>query len=98
MLESLDTLEAEALAALANAADARALESWRIEYLGGKGRMKAAAAGLKDVSKEDKPAAGKRLNEVKQSLEGAFKARQADLGSGAGGGGGRRSSPARPST
>ena len=90
MLESLDTLEAEALAALANAADARALESWRIEYLGGKGRMKAAAAGLKDVSKEDKPAAGKRLNEVKQSLEGAFKARQADLGSGSGGGGGAK--------
>ena len=80
MLESLDALEAEGLVALTAASDAQALESWRIEYLGGKGRMKNAAAGLKDVSKEEKPAAGKRLNEVKQSLEGAFKTRQAEQG------------------
>jgi len=85
MLESLDTLEAEGLVALTAASDAQALESWRIEFLGGKGRMKSAASGLKDVSKEEKPAAGKRLNEVKQALDGAFKARQADLGSGGGG-------------
>ena len=82
MLESLETLEAEAMAALSSAADANALEAWRIEYLGGKGRMKSAAAGLKDVSKEEKPAAGKRLNEVKQAIEGAFKARQSELGGG----------------
>ena len=82
MLDSLDTLEAEGLTALQGVADAQALESWRIEFLGGKGRMKAAAAALKDVPKEDKPAAGKRLNEVKQAIEGAFKARQAELGGG----------------
>ncbi|MCB9837925.1 MAG: phenylalanine--tRNA ligase subunit alpha [Phycisphaeraceae bacterium] len=85
LLESLDTLEAEGVAALQGAADADALEAWRIEYLGSKGRMKGAAAGLKDVSREDKPAAGKRLNEVKQALEEAFKSKQAQVGGGGGG-------------
>jgi phenylalanyl-tRNA synthetase alpha chain len=91
LLESLDSLETEALAALGGAHDAQAVEAWRIEYLGGKGRMKAAATGLKDIPKEIKPAAGKRLNEVKQSLEVAFKQRQAGLG---GGGSGGASGPA----
>jgi len=94
MLESLDTLEADAIAALSAASDAPALESWRIEYLGGKGRMKSAAAGLKDVSKEEKPAAGKRLNEVKQAIEAAFKARQSEIGKGGGGGGAKQAGPA----
>ena len=63
-------------------ADPEALEAWRIEYLGSKGRLKAALAGMKDVPKEHKPKAGQRSNAVKAALEAAFKKHKAKLESG----------------
>ena len=75
MLKTLEALEREGLAGLQAAGDPDALEKWRIEFLGAKGRLKGAAAGLKDVAKDEKPAVGKRLNEVKNALESAFAAR-----------------------
>ncbi len=85
MLDTLNQIEQSALTEIA-AADAEALDTWKSTYLGNKGKLKAAMAGLKDVPKEDKPAVGKRLNEVKQALEAAHKARRAALG-GSGNGG-----------
>jgi len=82
MVEELNALERDGLSELEAAEDAEALESWRIAYLGSKGRLKRAASGLKDVPREQKPAFGKRLNEVKQSLEGAFEEKKASVGSG----------------
>ena len=72
MLETLHEIESEGLRLLAEASDADALERWRIEYLGSKGRLKSAAGGLKDVPKEEKPAVGKRLNEVKTAHDAAL--------------------------
>jgi phenylalanyl-tRNA synthetase alpha chain len=80
MLDTLNEIEREGLAELQAAPDAPALDAWKSAYLGSKGRLKAAMAGLKDVPKPDKPAVGKRLNEVKQALESAFEARRRDLG------------------
>lgn len=82
MLESLDQLEREGLAGLAAASDAAALEAWRLAYLGGSGKLKAAMGALKDVPKDQKPAFGKRSNELKAALESAFEARKAALGGG----------------
>jgi phenylalanyl-tRNA synthetase alpha chain len=65
--------------------EADALESWRITYLGSKGRLKALAPKLKAVPSEEKPALGKRLNEVKSALEAAFKSRKSDGGAGSSG-------------
>ena len=79
MLAELEQLESDALAALTSATDEAALETWRIAYLGSKGRLKGMMPLLKDVDKADKPAVGKRLNEVKNALEDAFE-RQASLG------------------
>ena len=81
MLAQLDELQTTALADLADAADVDAVEAWRIAYLGSKGRLKAMMPGLKDVSKADKPAVGKRLNEVKVALESGFEARKAEVAS-----------------
>jgi phenylalanyl-tRNA synthetase alpha chain len=56
-------------------ADALTLEAARVEFLGAKnGRLKDLQKGLGAVNKSDKPAAGKRFNEVKQSVEAAFRA------------------------
>ncbi|MHC4977079.1 MAG: phenylalanine--tRNA ligase subunit alpha, partial [Planctomycetota bacterium] len=82
MLDQLEELESQGLAQLSEVSDPDALESWRIEYLGTKGKLKAAASGLKDVSKEEKPAVGKKLNEVKKALESSFKDRKQTVASG----------------
>jgi phenylalanyl-tRNA synthetase alpha chain len=84
MLDALNRLHDEGLAALAKAQDAAALEQWRIKYLGAKGALKATMPLLKDVPKDDKPAVGARLNEVKNALEAEFEAKaQALAGQGA---------------
>ncbi|RMH30157.1 MAG: phenylalanine--tRNA ligase subunit alpha [Planctomycetota bacterium] len=80
MLDRIDDLEREALASLADVDSAEALERWRIAHLGAKGALKRVAAGLKEVPREEKPAVGKRLNEVKAALESAFEAKKAGLG------------------
>lgn len=79
MLETLNEIERDALAELSDA-DPATLDAWKSSYLGPKGRLKAAMAGLKDVPREEKPAVGKRLNEVKKALESAFDARRAASG------------------
>ncbi|MEX2218289.1 MAG: phenylalanine--tRNA ligase subunit alpha [Phycisphaerales bacterium] len=76
MPDRLDTIEREALAGLGAAADAGALEAWRIEFLGSKGRLKAAMAELKSVPAPERPAFGERLNRLKGRLEEEFKTRQ----------------------
>lgn len=81
MLDQLTELESQGLSELDAASDAAAVEAWRIAYLGSKGRLKAMMPRLKDVPKEDKAAVGKRLNEVKSSLESAFKAKSGGGGS-----------------
>ena len=73
-LLELDTLLADATAAFGAAGDAAALEAARIEFLGAKsGRLKAVQKGLGQVDKADRPAAGKRFNEVKQAIESAYR-------------------------
>ncbi|MCA9281845.1 MAG: phenylalanine--tRNA ligase subunit alpha [Phycisphaeraceae bacterium] len=79
-LDQLEQMEREALASLAAASDAASLESWRIEYLGGKGKVKAMMGSLKDVPKEEKPAFGKRMNEVRVAIESAFGQRKESIG------------------
>ena len=79
MLEELATIEADALAALAPLEDEASLEAFRIEYLGKKGRLTAAAAGMRDLSKEEKPAAGQKLNEVRTAITSALDAKASAL-------------------
>jgi len=79
MLDELNALESTALRELAAVADASALEHWRIAYVGANGRLKSMMAGLKDVPKEAKPAAGKRLNEVKSALENALELKKSEV-------------------
>src|SRR5690348_3336948 len=74
-LADLESLAADAGAAFTAAANAAALEAARVEYLGAaKGRLKTVQKGLGGVPKEDKPASGKRFNEVKSQIEAAFEA------------------------
>jgi phenylalanyl-tRNA synthetase alpha chain len=81
-LADLNALLAEATQAFGAAPDVAALEEARIEFLGAaKGRLKAVQKGLGAIGKEDKPAAGKRLNEVKAQLDAGLEAAQQRLSS-----------------
>ncbi len=72
-LAELDELLAAGQRALAEAGDPAALEAARVEFLGAKsGRLKALQKQLGAVAPADKPAAGKRFNELKQALEAAM--------------------------
>ena len=75
MLDELAAIRSDALAAVEAASGAAALEEARVAFLGRKGRLTLAAAGMKDVPKEDKPAAGKTLNEVRGAITAALDAK-----------------------
>ncbi len=79
MLQELEQLEACGLAELERAGDPAALERWRIKYLGTRGQLKALMPRMGDVVAADRPAVGRRLNEVKSALVSAFADRRANL-------------------
>lgn len=79
-LASLESLADQANKAFTAADSSAALEEARIEFLGAKGgRLKEAQKGLGKVDQADKPAAGKRFNEVKTLVEEAFANAQREL-------------------
>ncbi|MCH8046708.1 MAG: phenylalanine--tRNA ligase subunit alpha [Planctomycetes bacterium] len=84
-LADLDSLLTSANAAFAAAADSDSLEVARVEFLGAKsGRLKTVQQGLGKIDKPDKPAAGKKLNEVKKAITAAFEQAQQNLSAGGG--------------
>lgn len=89
----IDAFEAAALAAISTAADDSALEQVRIEYLGARsGRLKDLQSLLGKVSKEDKPAVGKRFNDVKTRVTSALDAAKGKAGTAARSGSGKTGS------
>jgi phenylalanyl-tRNA synthetase alpha chain len=72
MIEQLNRIEAEALAALSAVRDKDALENWRVAHLGKKSPLMTILGDLGKLSRADRPAIGKRGNEVKNALEKAY--------------------------
>jgi phenylalanyl-tRNA synthetase alpha chain len=72
MLEELENNYRQACAALAAAKGLEALEVWYRDTLGRKGRIYLLTRSLGALSAADRPAYGKRLNEVKAELEAAY--------------------------
>src|SRR5688572_14729258 len=75
LVRQLDELVHAAQQAFASASDAAQLEAIRVEFLGAKnGRIKTLQKLLGTVDPAQRPAVGKRFNEVKESIEHAFQA------------------------
>ncbi len=83
MHEELSKLQTDALAALAATNDAEALDAWRVRYLGRKGALTAAMSVLGTLPREERPAYGAAVNQLKAALETAFAERQEALKSAA---------------
>ena len=61
-----------ALTELSSAADAAARQAWRTRYLGRQGEVPKLLDGLKTVAAAERPAYGKSVNELRQTLEQAW--------------------------
>ena len=68
MLAELDTIQTEALAAIRGIADEATLEEVRVGFLGKKGRLTVASAGMRDVPADLKKDVGQKLNEVRTAI------------------------------
>ncbi len=75
MLFQLDSLKIEALAALESLSDEAALEAFRIDYLGKKGKLTAVSAGMRDVPVDLKKEVGAKLNDVRDAITGGLASR-----------------------
>jgi phenylalanyl-tRNA synthetase alpha chain len=69
MLDQLEQIKSDALSSLQEVDDQQQLESWRVTYLGRSSPLMGVFDELKQLPKEERPAIGRRANEIKQSLE-----------------------------
>ena len=72
MKEQMELLKASALDAIEKANTTAELNDVRVRFLGKSGEMTAIMRGLASVPKEEKPAMGKLVNEVRFAIEGAL--------------------------
>jgi phenylalanyl-tRNA synthetase alpha chain len=75
MKEEIASIQSDALTAIAAADTEQSLDEARVAFLGKKGRLAAASAGLRNLSKEEKPAAGQLLNAARTAITGALETR-----------------------
>ncbi|NMA43624.1 MAG: phenylalanine--tRNA ligase subunit alpha [Oligosphaeraceae bacterium] len=81
LLEAASSAEMQ----LAETRDANALEELRVRFLGRKGLLPALTAKLGKVPVEDKPATGKTLNQVKNTILQLFEQKSSELQAAGGG-------------
>ncbi len=77
--DQIEPLKQSALAEMNAAADLAALEQARVNYLGANGQFTALMKQLGTLTKEERPAAGKLINQTKVELEAALTAKRGDL-------------------
>ena len=74
-MHPLEQLRDDALAQIASAPDQRVLETVRVKFLGRGGSVSEWSDKMKTLPKEEKPAVGKLLNEVRIAITAAIDAR-----------------------
>jgi phenylalanyl-tRNA synthetase alpha chain len=79
-LQELDRLQEAAQAELARATTTEETEAWYSNYLGRKGSVTTIVRSVGTLPREERPAVGRRANQVKAELEAALHARQEAIG------------------
>jgi len=75
-MDNLEQLADQARSAIAAADNAQSLDGVRVDFLGKKGQITELLKGLGKLSAEERPAAGARINAVKQDLFGLITERK----------------------
>jgi len=78
-MEELQQILDQALKQFAGIVDETELEQVKARYLGKEGSLTVLLKGLGRLSAEQRPAAGARINQVKQGIESALQQRRDDL-------------------
>ncbi|HCI53440.1 MAG TPA: phenylalanine--tRNA ligase subunit alpha [Gallionella sp.] len=78
-MEQLQQIQEQALNQFALISDEAELEQVKAKYLGKEGALTALLKGLGKLSNEERPAAGARINQVKQVIEAALQQRRDTL-------------------
>ena len=73
--ESVEELKAAAVASLDSADSSELLESWRVGFMGRKGRLTALLRGLGSLDIEERKIAGASANKLRSELESLFEER-----------------------
>lgn len=71
-MENLESLLEQGLNAVEASADLKQLEQVRVDYLGKKGHLTALLKTLGQLSAEERPAAGQRINQAKEQVQNAI--------------------------
>ena len=72
MKEKLEALKENALKRIEEAKELDVLNDIKVSFLGKKGELTAILKGMKDVSKEDRPAVGQLVNDTRAAIEAAL--------------------------
>jgi phenylalanyl-tRNA synthetase alpha chain len=75
-MQELPLILDDALKSFAAIEDAAELENVKARYLGKEGSLTGLLKGLGKLSAEERPAAGARINQIKQQIEAALQARR----------------------
>lgn len=75
MVEELENILKDATLAISNACTIDELDKLKLTFLGKKGIVTIIAAKMKDLGKEEKPAAGKALNKTRSVINDALEAK-----------------------
>ena len=78
-MENLSVLTEEALTLIENARDLPSLDQVRVDYLGKKGQITALLKSLGNLSTEERPAAGAKINEAKSRVQDRINLRKSEL-------------------
>jgi phenylalanyl-tRNA synthetase alpha chain len=78
-MEDINTLIAEACAAVDAAADLQSLDQVRVRYLGKKGELTGLLKGLGNLPESERPRAGESINAAKQRIQEAIAERRRSL-------------------
>lgn len=78
-MEQLQNILEQALAQFQSTADEAELEQIKARFLGKEGSLTVLLKGLGKLSAEDRPAAGARINQTKQTIESALQTRRDEL-------------------
>jgi phenylalanyl-tRNA synthetase alpha chain len=79
MVERIDSLRAEASAAIAAAGDTEALEALRVQYLGRKSELTSILRGIAELPADQRGPVGSGANQARQALEAELAARESEL-------------------
>ena len=71
-MENLESLLEQGLNAVEASTDLKQLEQVRVDYLGKKGHLTALLKTLGQLSAEERPAAGQRINDAKEQVQNAI--------------------------